>query len=219
MRMLAAPFFLPFVEVIRACIKVNGKGIGVLEDQLAVGNLKSSPLVANERLGFVVEGKGVLLLGLRDLVEIIADVAFDAQGVPARAHLPLVHVRHPDRAGERSRLVGHESEYNHPRRMACEIFTPIFHPTPFVGDRVNRPFDVQLAPVLGRVRSAVEVDEKITECLVIPGVILVSSPEGVLVELEAFVFNAAEDHRAHAAVADWQGLQRPLMRGDIIPEL
>ena len=49
------------------------------------------------------------------------------------------------------------------------------------------------------------------------GVVGAAGPEGVLVELKAFVLDAAEDHGAEAAIAERKGLD-PLGGGLAIPE-
>ena len=44
-----------------------------------------------------------------------------------------------------------------------------------------------------------------------------AGPQGLFVELDAFLRRAAEDHRAHPPVADGQSLQ-PVGGGFVIPE-
>ena len=54
-------------------------------------------------------------------------------------------------------------------------------------------------------------------CLGVRGIVGAASPKSVLVELEAFVVDAAEDHGAEATIADRQGLH-PLAGRALIPK-
>jgi len=64
----------------------------------------------------------------------------------------------------------------------------------------------------------------VAECLVRPKFAAVfrvdffACPEAVLVELEAFGFCAAENHRAQSAIADWQGFGHPGGCRAVVPE-
>ena len=48
--------------------------------------------------------------------------------------------------------------------------------------------------------------------------VVVAGPEGILIELDPLALRAAEEHRAHAAIADGQGLARPVVGRLIVPQ-
>lgn len=54
--------------------------------------------------------------------------------------------------------------------------------------------------------AAAQFDEDLAKRLIRPGVLFVTDPEGVFVELDLFALDAAEDHRAEPPVANRQRL-------------
>ena len=65
--------------------------------------------------------------------------------------------------------------------------------------------------------SSSRIFAEVLVCALVRVVVRLARPDGALVELDALVVDAAEDHRAQPAVADGQGFH-PQIRGLAVPE-
>ena len=82
---------------------------------------------------------------------------------------------------------------------------------------MHRPFEIEFAPVI-RHRAVVQSDKDIAERLISTGDGLISNPEAALVELDAFLWHAAKQHRAEPAIADGQRPGFPVRGRLVIPQ-
>ena len=114
------------------------------------------------------------------------------------------------------------------RRVAGECGLGVMHTLVVVFHAVDSGVDIELPAVVAHlVRVVTKADEEVAEGLVIAHVFLflvlqhrhaMAAPEADLVELDSFEIRAAEQHRAHRTIADWQGFSHPLLGGLVVPE-
>ena len=135
-----------------------------------------------------------------------------------------MHVRQPDRPRIAGRFVGREPHDEHLIRVAAKELAMVADAAALATDPRHGLVDVQVSPVIHRTPMVGQVHEKITESLVcshlavITGGVLIARPQTILIELDLLARNAAEDHCAHAAVADRQGFFHPPAGWAAIPQ-
>ena len=95
-----------------------------------------------------------------------------------------MHVGQPEAAGVATGFVGGKMHDHDLRRMAGEGGALVVHAVAGVADALHRPVDVEFASVAGRV-GVLQLDEDVTECLIRTGVLLITGPEGIGIELNA----------------------------------
>ena len=203
--MFCSPFLIPPVEVIGICREHDRQGIGLAEPDPFLVRPGSTSIVKNQHLRLilqaVVQGSGCCK---------------SKQGFVG-LYLGLVGVGEAYEPRMSAGLVRRETKDHDLRRIAAEVLAFELNIPGLVGDGVHRPADIQLAAIAFHAGMR-QFDVKIAESLIGAGVVLVSPPQAVLVELDVLFGGPTENHAAQTAVTDGKRLPFPILGRLLVPQ-
>ena len=216
--MVAGPTLAALVEVISPRRCQNGEAVAVAErDRVSIG-LNRATFVEDKQLRLEVQNNGIGPEGLVvPVVLVLCGVARGGKTVVLRHNFRVMRIGQGDRAGIGLLLFRGESKDHHLGGRTGEVFSLVSRAVALIRDRVQSLADIQFPPVVFCARVA-ELDVNVAKGLIGAGVLLAADPEGILVELDVFAFDAAEDHAPQVAVAERQCLFLPVVSRLVIPQ-
>jgi hypothetical protein len=129
-----------------------------------------------------------------------------------------MHIGHSDCAAATAFFIGTNPNNHHLIFRAAEILPFILNTVRQLAYCVEGITDIQFTLVLLYIRGLVKINEKISKCLISPGILFIATPQTDLIELYMLRSDISKNHPSKSPVTNRQNFGHPILCRFVVPE-